>query len=47
MGKIRVLAVDDSVVVGGKVDAREVDTVGRLGGPYYTVSEPVGFERQY
>lgn len=47
MGDVRYVHVDDSVLVDGKVDAREVHTVGRLGGPYYTVSEPVAFERQY
>lgn len=31
----------------GNIDSREVDTVGRLGGPYYTVAVPEDFERQF
>lgn len=39
--------VDDDVLTEGKIDSRKVDTVGRLGGPYYTVSDPLPFERQF
>ncbi|MEF8842150.1 MAG: flavin reductase family protein [Haloarculaceae archaeon] len=39
--------VSEDVLTGGKVDQRKLPTVGRLGGPYYTVSEPVEFERQF
>jgi flavin reductase (DIM6/NTAB) family NADH-FMN oxidoreductase RutF len=39
--------LDDEVTTDGRIDARKVDTVGRLGGPYYTVSEPMEFERQH
>ena len=39
--------VDDDLRIDGKVDSRNVATVGRLGGPYYTVSDPMPFERQF
>ena len=39
--------VDDDLLTDGKVDSRKVDTVGRLGGPYYTVADPMPFERQF
>lgn len=39
--------VSDDVMADGKIDSRKIDTVGRLGGPNYTVSDPVEFERQY
>lgn len=39
--------ISDTVMSDGKIDSRKIDTVGRLGGPYYTVSEPVDFERQF
>lgn len=41
------LHLADEVTTDGRVDARKVDTVGRLGGPLYTVSEPMDFERQF
>ena len=39
--------VADEVKTNGEVDARKVDTVGRLGGPHYTVSEVHEYARQY
>jgi len=39
--------VSEAVRTDGEVDMRKLPTVGRLGGPYYTVSEPVEFERQF
>ena len=47
LGEVQYFHVDDAVIRDGKVDSREVPTVGRLGGPYYTVSDPVEFERQF
>lgn len=46
-GEVEGYHVDDDVIVDGKVDMNELPTVGRLGGPYYTVSDPVEFERQF
>lgn len=45
LGDVEHVHVDDSVLVDGAVDARRLDTVGVIGGPYYTVSAPVEFTR--
>ncbi|MFC6824276.1 flavin reductase family protein [Halopelagius fulvigenes] len=47
LGEVRYVHVADEVLTDGKRDMTKVDTVGRLGGPYYTVSDPVEFERQF
>jgi flavin reductase (DIM6/NTAB) family NADH-FMN oxidoreductase RutF len=47
LGEVVHFHVSEDVLTDGKVDQRELPTVGRLGGPYYTVSEPVEFERQF
>lgn len=39
--------LDEAVMRDDQVDAQLLETVGRLGGPYYTISEPVEFERHY
>lgn len=46
-GDVVYVHVDDDLLIDGKVDSRKVDTVGRLGGLFYTVSEPIEFERQF
>ena len=46
-GDVVYVHVDDDLLADGKVEARNVDTVGRLGGPYYTVSDPIEFERRH
>jgi flavin reductase (DIM6/NTAB) family NADH-FMN oxidoreductase RutF len=45
LGDVRLFHVDDGALVDGKVDSREVLTVGRLGGPHYSVSNPVEIEK--
>jgi flavin reductase (DIM6/NTAB) family NADH-FMN oxidoreductase RutF len=47
LGDVEYFHVDDDLLTDGEVDMRKLPTVGRLGGPYYTVSEPVAFERQF
>jgi hypothetical protein len=47
LGDIQYFHVDETVMNDGEVNTREVDTVGRLGGPFYTISHPVKFERQF
>lgn len=47
LGDVEYFHVDDTVMHDDEIDAREVDTVGRLGGPFYTISRPVEFERQF
>lgn len=39
--------VDERATTDGQIDMPKLDTVGRLGGPYYTVSDPLPFERRY
>ncbi|SDR28526.1 flavin reductase family protein [Natronobacterium texcoconense] len=47
LGDVEYFHVDESVMTDGQIDAAKVDTVGRLGGPYYTVSDLIEFERQF
>lgn len=47
VGDVAYVHVDESVTTEGEIDGRKLDTVGRLGGPYYTVSDPIAFERQF
>jgi flavin reductase (DIM6/NTAB) family NADH-FMN oxidoreductase RutF len=47
LGDVVYFHVSEEVMTDGKVDMRKMPTVGRLGGPYYTVSNPVEFERQF
>lgn len=47
IGEVEHFHVSESLLTDGEIDSRHVDTVGRLGGPYYTISEPVEFERRY
>ncbi|WP_331236408.1 flavin reductase family protein [Natronorarus salvus] len=47
LGDVQYYHVSDEVLTDGRIDSRKVDTVGRLGGPYYTVSDPHEFERQF
>lgn len=46
-GEVEHFTISEEVLTDGKVDMRKIPTVGRLGGPYYTVSDPVQFERQF
>ena len=39
--------VSESVMTDGEIDMMQLPTVGRLGGPYYTIAKPVEFERQF
>lgn len=45
IGDIQRFHVDESVLTDSKIDATKLETVGRLGGPHYTDSEPLPFER--
>ena len=47
IGDVRHFSVSEAVLTDGKVDQRKLPTVGRLGGPYYTVSDISPFERQF
>ncbi|APX96554.1 flavin reductase family protein [Natronorubrum daqingense] len=47
LGDVQYVHVDEGLLTDGKLDMRDLDTVGRLGGPYYTVSDTLPFERQF
>ncbi|GGL50393.1 flavin reductase family protein [Halocalculus aciditolerans] len=46
LGDVTRFHVADDALVDGKIDSQNVPTVGRLGGPFYTASTPLPFERQ-
>lgn len=46
-GEVQRFHIADEVLTDGKIDMAKLPTVGRLGGPYYTVSDLVEFERQF
>lgn len=47
LGEVLHYHVSEDVLTDGKIDMRKIETVGRLGGPYYTVSNLIEFERRY
>lgn len=47
LGEVVYLHVDDELYVDGRVDAHHVDTVGRLGGPFYTDVDVLDRTRKY
>lgn len=47
LGEVQYVHVDDRLLTDGEIDMHKVDTVGRLGGPYYTVSELLDYDRQF
>ncbi|MFB6309964.1 MAG: flavin reductase family protein [Salinirussus sp.] len=48
LGEVQHMHLDDRILdADGEVDMAKVKSVGRLGGPYYTVSEIHDYERQY
>jgi flavin reductase (DIM6/NTAB) family NADH-FMN oxidoreductase RutF len=47
LGDVEYFHVAETVLTDGRIDMGKLPTVGRLGGPYYTVSDPVEFERQF
>jgi flavin reductase (DIM6/NTAB) family NADH-FMN oxidoreductase RutF len=47
LGDVRYVHLAEETMTDGDIDMRNLDTVGRLGGPYYTVSDPVSIDRRY
>lgn len=47
LGDVRHVHVADDVQTDGDLDATKLANVGRLGGPYYTDSDPIDLERQF
>lgn len=46
-GEIVRVHVAEELLVNGKIDARKVRAIGRLGGPYYTDTRPVELQREF
>lgn len=47
LGDVQYYHVSEDALTDGRIDSRKIDTVGRLGGPFYTVADPIDFERQF
>lgn len=47
LGNVQYYHVVDDALSDGKIDSRNITTIGRLGGPYYTTASPIDFERQH
>lgn len=47
LGDVDHIHVADRALTDGEIDMRNLETVGRLGGPYYTVSEVLEYERKH
>lgn len=47
LGDVQYYHVTDATLSNGKIDSRNITTIGRLGGPYYTTASPIDFERQH
>ena len=47
LGDVVHVHVSDDVVTDGQIDAEKFTTVGRLGGPYYTLGERMELERKF
>lgn len=46
-GDVERYHIDERVMTDGELDMDKLDTIGRLGGPYYTSAERMELERQY
>jgi flavin reductase (DIM6/NTAB) family NADH-FMN oxidoreductase RutF len=46
-GEVKLIHVDNQLVTDDAVDAREIDAVGRFGGPFYSRTDLMGYTRQY
>lgn len=46
-GDVRRYHIAERVLADGELDMRKLDTVGRLGGPYYTNADRMELERRY
>ena len=47
LGDVQYYHIAEEAMVDGAIDSTQLEMVGRLGGPYYTIATPVEFERQY
>lgn len=46
-GDVQRYHVAERVLIDGELDMKKLDTVGRLGGPYYTAGDRIELERKY
>ena len=46
-GDVEYVHLAEDLLTDGELDATRFETVGRLGGPYYTVGDRTEFERQF
>lgn len=44
-GDITHIHIDDSMLVDGELEARDIEPVGRPGGPYFTAVERLSYTR--
>ncbi|AUX08416.1 flavin reductase [Halalkaliarchaeum desulfuricum] len=47
LGDVQHYHIAEDVLKDRKIDSQKLHTVGRLGGPYYTIANPIEFERQF
>lgn len=47
LGEIQHIHVEDSLLTDGKIDMTKVDSIGRVGGPYYTALDLLEKTRSY
>lgn len=47
LGDVDYFHVSEAVLTDGEIDMEKIETVGRLGGPYYTGVDLLELERQY
>lgn len=46
-GDVQHVSIDEELLTDGKVEARAVDAVGRLGGSFYTGVDPLEYTREH
>lgn len=46
-GEVQYFHVSEDLLTDGKPDMNKINTIARLGGPYYTDAEHIDLERQY
>lgn len=47
LGDVVYFHVSEEIMTDGEIDMEKFHTIGRLGGPFYTKSVPMEFERQF
>ena len=47
LGEVELIHISDEVLTDGKIDTEKIDTIGRLGGPFYTKLDRMNLTRTY